>query len=48
MYNDKKNIGKEINFTLLKALGQAETDFYIPAQDIADSLSFYNRCLQKT
>jgi 3-dehydroquinate synthase len=48
MYNDKKNIGKEINFTLLKALGQAEADFYIPAQDIADSLSFYNRCLQQT
>jgi 3-dehydroquinate synthase len=48
MYNDKKNTRKDINFTLLKALGHAETDYHCSEKAIADSLSYYNQCLSKT
>ncbi|MCF8429728.1 MAG: 3-dehydroquinate synthase [Bacteroidia bacterium] len=41
MYNDKKNINSEINFTLLKKIGKAKIDCYFSIELILESLDFY-------
>ena len=41
MRHDKKNIGEEINFTLLRQIGDCVIDNYVQRQEIEISLDFY-------
>lgn len=43
MYNDKKNINSEINFTLLKKIGKAKINCYCSIELIIESLDFYKK-----
>lgn len=38
MYHDKKNIGKQINFTLLESIGNAKTDCYLDEFSVLKAL----------
>ncbi len=42
MKNDKKNKGKEINFSLLPHIGHVEVDHAATASEIIESLEYYN------
>ncbi|MCI5082009.1 MAG: 3-dehydroquinate synthase [Saprospiraceae bacterium] len=48
MGNDKKNEGKAINFTLIKATGEAVINQTASAEMIVESLRFYNDFIRKT
>ncbi len=41
MKNDKKNENRAINFTLLKAIGEAEFNHEVSAENIVESLKYY-------
>ena len=45
MKNDKKNRGKEFNFTLLKGIGNGVHDKTATANEIIDSLNFYQKTI---
>jgi 3-dehydroquinate synthase len=46
MKNDKKNDGKEINFTLLTKIGEAEYNKEVDVELILESLNYYNSLKQ--
>lgn len=41
MKNDKKNKNNQLNFTLLKGIGSATFDNFLPATEVKDALNFY-------
>lgn len=43
MRNDKKNLGQEIGFSLLREIGTAEPIIYVGVPDILESLAYYDR-----
>ena len=44
MQNDKKNREGNINFSLLKSIGECGTDSYCSEEDIISSLEYYSEC----
>lgn len=44
MQNDKKNQAGQINFSLLKSIGDCGTDSYCSTKDIIRSLEYYSAC----
>ena len=44
MQNDKKNREGNINFSLLKSIGECGTDSYCNEEDIISSLEYYSEC----
>lgn len=44
MQNDKKNREGNINFSLLKSIGDCGTDSYCSTEDIISSLQYYSEC----
>ena len=48
IYQDKKNTGKVINGSLLKAIGDCAINIPLGEPDIVDSLFFYNNLADRT
>lgn len=46
MKNDKKNADGQIGFALLAEIGKCDYNFYLPENQIADSLDFYNKLVK--
>ncbi|MCO4292344.1 3-dehydroquinate synthase [Solitalea sp. MAHUQ-68] len=46
MKNDKKNEADQINFTLLKAIGSSEINYTCSAEEILNSIRFYNNLIK--
>jgi 3-dehydroquinate synthase len=45
MRHDKKNVGNDINFTLLKGIGQIEINQTASQAEIFEALDFYRECM---
>lgn len=44
MKNDKKNIGGQISFSLLKNIGECSYDIFCTEEEIFESLDYYSNC----